>query len=63
MIFEVLTLFVSGGWGAQIRVGMSVGHSPDQREVGHETISQNVTAADKAAAKRRVEGSLAPPAD
>ncbi|EPS45252.1 hypothetical protein H072_765 [Dactylellina haptotyla CBS 200.50] len=44
-----------------IRVGMSVGHSPDQREVGHETISKNVTAADKADAKRRVEGSLAPP--
>ncbi|KAF3932221.1 hypothetical protein ABW20_dc0110292 [Dactylellina cionopaga] len=43
-----------------IRVGMSVGHSPDQREVGHEAISQNVTAADKADAKRRVEGSLAP---
>ncbi|EWC46617.1 hypothetical protein DRE_04104 [Drechslerella stenobrocha 248] len=43
-----------------IRVGMSVGHSPDQREVGHETISHNVTAADKADAKRRVEGSLAP---
>ncbi|KAF3933177.1 hypothetical protein ABW19_dt0209378 [Dactylella cylindrospora] len=46
-----------------IRVGMSVGHSPDQREVGHEIISKNVTAADKAAAKRRVEGSLAPPAE
>ncbi|KAK6507298.1 hypothetical protein TWF481_005742 [Arthrobotrys musiformis] len=44
-----------------IRVGMSVGHSPDQREVGHETISKHVTAADKADAKRRVEGSLAPP--
>ncbi|KAK6526249.1 hypothetical protein TWF694_004856 [Orbilia ellipsospora] len=44
-----------------IRVGMSVGHSPDQIEVGHETISKNVTAADKADAKRRVEGSLAPP--
>ncbi|KAF3912585.1 hypothetical protein ABW21_db0207815 [Orbilia brochopaga] len=46
-----------------IRVGMSVGHSPDQREVGHETISHNVTAEDKADAKRRVEGSLAPRAD
>ncbi|KAJ6257968.1 hypothetical protein Dda_7758 [Drechslerella dactyloides] len=47
----------------QIRVGMSVGHSPDQREVGHETISHNVTAEDKADAKRRLEGSLAPRCD
>ncbi|KAJ5155082.1 Phosphatidylserine decarboxylase-related protein [Penicillium coprophilum] len=46
-----------------IRVGMSVGHSPDipQYEPDMPKMSENITADEMQEAKRRIEGSLAPP--
>ncbi|KAB8072630.1 putative phosphatidylserine decarboxylase Psd2 [Aspergillus leporis] len=46
-----------------VRVGMSVGHSPDipQFEPDLPKKAENVTAEEMQAAKRRIEGSLAPP--
>lgn len=41
-------------------MGMSVGHSPEEADVGSEIKLKNVTAEDKAAAQRRVAGSIAP---
>lgn len=48
-----------------IRVGMSVGHRPDipQFEPDLPKKAENVTAEEMQAAKRRIEGSLAPPTD
>ncbi|CEJ57426.1 Putative Phosphatidylserine decarboxylase [Penicillium brasilianum] len=48
-----------------IRVGMSVGHSPDipQHEPDMPKNPENITLEDMQDAKRRIEGSLAPPAD
>lgn len=47
----------------QIRVGMSIGHSPDepQFEPDMRKEEENVTIEEKQEAKRRIEGSLAPP--
>jgi phosphatidylserine decarboxylase len=47
----------------QIRVGMSVGHSPDipQHEPDMPKKAENITAEEMQEAKRRIEGSLAPP--
>ncbi|CAG7943119.1 unnamed protein product [Penicillium salamii] len=46
-----------------IRVGMSVGHSPDipQHEPDMPKKAENITAEEMQEAKRRIEGSLAPP--
>ncbi|KAJ5930107.1 Phosphatidylserine decarboxylase-related protein [Penicillium verhagenii] len=46
-----------------IRVGMSVGHSPDvpQHEPDMPKKAENITAEDMQEAKRRIEGSVAPP--
>ncbi|GMG45860.1 unnamed protein product [Aspergillus oryzae var. brunneus] len=48
-----------------IRVGMSVGHHPDvpQYEPDLPKKAENVTVEEMQAAKRRIEGSLAPPTD
>ncbi|KAJ5367784.1 Phosphatidylserine decarboxylase-related protein [Penicillium brevicompactum] len=48
-----------------IRVGMSVGHSPDipQHEPDMPKKAENITAEDMQEAKRRIEGSLAPPSN
>ncbi|KAJ5153475.1 Phosphatidylserine decarboxylase proenzyme 3 [Penicillium canariense] len=48
-----------------IRVGMSVGHSPDipQHEPDMPKKAENITDEDMQEAKRRIEGSLAPPVD
>ncbi|KAJ5404730.1 hypothetical protein N7465_006014 [Penicillium sp. CMV-2018d] len=48
-----------------IRVGMSVGHSPDipQYEPDMPKKSENITAEEMQEAKRRIEGSLAPPSN
>ncbi|PWY87517.1 phosphatidylserine decarboxylase [Aspergillus heteromorphus CBS 117.55] len=48
-----------------IRVGMSVGHSPDipQFEADMPKKTEDVSLEEMQAAKRRIEGSLAPPAD
>ena len=49
---------------SQIRVGMSIGHSPDvpQHEPDMKKDEKNITMADRQEAKRRIEGSLAPEA-
>lgn len=49
----------------QIRVGMSVGHSPDvpQFEPDMPKRAENITQEEMQEAKRRIEGSLAPPED
>ncbi|KAJ5594009.1 Phosphatidylserine decarboxylase-related protein [Penicillium hispanicum] len=49
----------------QIRVGMSVGHSPEipQFEPDMPKKEENITAEEKQEAKRRIAGSLAPPSD
>ncbi|PWW78261.1 hypothetical protein C7212DRAFT_352564 [Tuber magnatum] len=44
-----------------IRVGMSIGHSPGTAMVSEK--KENVTEEDKMEARRRIEGSLAPPAN
>jgi len=44
-----------------IRVGMSIGHSPGTAMVSER--KENVTNEDKMEARRRIEGSLAPPAN
>ncbi|KAL7275718.1 phosphatidylserine decarboxylase [Rhizina undulata] len=44
-----------------IRVGMSIGHTPDTPGIFER--KQNVTQEDKLDARRRIEGSLAPPAN
>lgn len=51
--------------GPQIRVGMSIGHSPDmpQHEPDMPKKAENITAEDMQEAKRRIEGSQAPPSD
>ena len=48
----------------QIRVGMSVGHSPEQRQhlPDMRKKEENITAEERQEAKRRIEGSLAPDA-
>ncbi|KAJ5211346.1 Phosphatidylserine decarboxylase-related protein [Penicillium cf. griseofulvum] len=48
-----------------IRVGMSVGHSPDipQYEPDMPKKAENITAEEMQEAKRRIEGSLAPPSN
>ena len=48
----------------QIRVGMSVGHSPEQRQhlPDMRKKEENITNEDRQEAKRRIEGSLAPDA-
>ena len=46
----------------QLRVGMSIGHSPDQAQYlpDMRKKEENVTNAERQEAKRRIEGSLAP---
>lgn len=48
----------------QLRVGMSIGHSPEQSQYlpDMRKKEENVTNADRQEAKRRIEGSLAPDA-
>ncbi|KAJ9214427.1 hypothetical protein DTO166G4_4051 [Paecilomyces variotii] len=48
-----------------IRVGMSIGHSPDQpqHEPDMRKNEEDISNEEKQAAKRRIEGSLAPPTD
>lgn len=50
----------NGALETLIRVGMSIGHSPGMPMVVEK--KANVTAEDMAEARRRIEGSLAPPA-
>lgn len=47
---------------AQVRVGMSIGHHPNQSQYTPDMpkYEENVTAEDRQEAKRRIEGSLAP---
>jgi phosphatidylserine decarboxylase len=45
---------------AQIRVGMSIGHSPHQEPHRPDMQKANPTAAEKQDARRRIEGSMAP---
>ena len=45
---------------AQIRVGMSIGHHPDQAAHTPDMKKEHVTTEEKQEAKRRIEGSLAP---
>lgn len=48
----------------QVRVGMSVGHSPEIPQFEPDfPKKESVTLEDMQAAKRRIEGSLAPPTD
>ena len=49
----------SGALETLVRVGMSIGHSPDTPAV--EERKANVTQQDMDAARRRIGGSLAPP--
>ncbi|CAL5867907.1 uncharacterized protein PFLUO_LOCUS2129 [Penicillium psychrofluorescens] len=60
-----LTANSKGPLETLIRVGMSVGHSPDipQFEPDMPKKAENVTAEEMQEAKRRIEGSLAPPTD
>lgn len=44
----------------QIRVGMSVGHTPDHPPHTHDMKKANPTMEEKQEAKRRISGSLAP---
>ena len=46
----------------QLRVGMSIGHSPDQSQLESDMRKkeENVTVEERQEAKRRIEGSLAP---
>jgi phosphatidylserine decarboxylase len=44
---------------SQIRVGMSIGHSPDRAPYTPDMRKDDPTQAEKDAAKRRIEGSLA----
>ncbi|KAJ5793462.1 hypothetical protein N7457_000061 [Penicillium paradoxum] len=55
----------TGALETLIRVGMSVGHSPDipQYEPDMPKNAENITAEEMQDAKRRIEGSLAPPSD
>ena len=47
---------------SQLRVGMSIGHHPDQGQYAPDMPkkSENVTLEERQEAKRRIEGSLAP---
>lgn len=45
---------------SQVRVGMSIGHSPNQAPHMPDQKKLNPTQAEKQEAKRRIEGSLAP---
>ena len=48
----------------QLRVGMSIGHSPEQPQLQSDMRKkeENVTMEERQEAKRRIEGSLAPAA-
>lgn len=50
----------SGALETLIRVGMSIGHSPNQEQYRPDQQKANPTAEEKQEAKRRIEGSLAP---
>ncbi|KAL8890612.1 MAG: hypothetical protein Q9205_001347 [Flavoplaca limonia] len=63
MVFdEDMTDNSSGAVETLVRVGMSIGHHPDQSQYIPDMpkYEENVTAADRQEAKRRIEGSLAP---
>ncbi|KAL8672367.1 MAG: hypothetical protein Q9168_003163 [Polycauliona sp. 1 TL-2023] len=62
MFDEDMTDNSSGAVETLVRVGMSIGHHPDQSQYIHDMpkYEENVTAADRQEAKRRIEGSLGP---
>ena len=47
----------------QVRVGMSIGHSPSRASHLPDMRKENPTMEEKQDAKRRIEGSLAPPGE
>ncbi|KAL8995967.1 MAG: hypothetical protein Q9169_004414 [Polycauliona sp. 2 TL-2023] len=62
MFDEDMTDNSSGAVETLVRVGMSIGHHPNQSQYIPDMpkYEENVTAADRQEAKRRIEGSLAP---
>ncbi|KAI9812890.1 MAG: hypothetical protein M1827_004408 [Pycnora praestabilis] len=50
----------NGALETLLRVGMSIGHSPDQPQYTPDMRKENVTMEEKQDAKRRIEGSFAP---